>query len=92
MTKREGETVVATPAEKPRRRVPPRPPSLRTVGSKGESAESKRLAAVVLEVLGGARTPSAAASELGVRVPGQVGHPFRVKSDTYSGGSRTPFR
>jgi hypothetical protein len=70
MTKREGEeAAVAAPAEKPRRRAPPKPPSLRTVGSKGESAEAKRLAAVVLEVLAGARTPSAAALELGISLP-----------------------
>jgi hypothetical protein len=69
MAKREGEAaVVAPPPEKPKRR-PAKLPSLRTVGSKGESPEAKRLAAVVLEVLGGARTPSAAALELGVSLP-----------------------
>jgi|SRR5262245_16655460 len=69
MAKRESEaTPAAITARKPKR-PPPRLPSLRTVGSKGESPEAKRLAAVVLEVLGGARTPSAAAVELGVSLP-----------------------
>jgi len=52
-----------------RRRAPPRPPSLRRVGSKGESAEAKLQAAVVLEVLGGQRTPTDAAGALGISLP-----------------------
>jgi len=48
---------------------PPRPPSLRRVGTKGESAEAKLQAAVVLEVLGGIRTPTDAAGALGISLP-----------------------
>jgi len=52
-----------------RRRPPPVPPTLRRVGSKGESPQAKRQAALVLEVLGGLRTPTDAAQALGVSLP-----------------------
>jgi hypothetical protein len=59
-----------TPPAKEKPRRAPRPlPGLRRIGAKGESTQAKLEAAVVLEVLGGIRTPTDAAGALGISLP-----------------------
>jgi hypothetical protein len=59
---------LSPPSSKPKR-APRKPPTLSRLGQKEESAEAKRLAAILLEVLSGFRTPTAAAGVLGVSLP-----------------------
>src|SRR5207248_1760535 len=69
----EGERVILTPASGARQEidlVPPAPAKARGPGgqslSQGHSREARRLAAAILEVLAGARTPTQAAQALGL--------------------------
>jgi len=63
--------LLADAPQKPKE--PPRAPKLRARGPRipqqGEDAEARRLCAAILEVLGGARTPTQAAEALGVSLP-----------------------
>ena len=60
----------AVPTSKPgkTRRPPSKPAGIRNLGE-GASAEAKRLAAAILEVLAGMRTPAAAAQVLKLSLP-----------------------
>lgn len=69
-----GASGAEAPAAKPPRKAPskggppPKPPALSSLQHK-ESAEARRLAALLLEVLGGVRSPAEAAAALGVSLP-----------------------
>jgi hypothetical protein len=56
------------PARERKRKPPPRPQSVQTVSERG-SAEARKVAATILEVLAGVRTPTDAAGAIGVSLP-----------------------
>jgi hypothetical protein len=81
----------AVPTSKPRKirpRPPAKPAGIRRLGD-GASAEAKRLAAAILEVLAGMRTPAAAAQVLKLSLPRYypVGS---ARIARYAGGVRAP--